>query len=182
MKELHSLKTFVWRNCIAHMAAYLIAGALCSYLMNYEQLLTTGNLALIMRQFDSPMVPLGLILQLVNAVPIALVLYFFREKFLQNKNGWKYLFLLMVVFSLFPPQAPAVGTFEGYLYTKFTIREHLLGLPETLLYSLLFSHFLFRWYQKPKRVYSQAGVGLLIMVSLMSILGYLDAVELLPEV
>lgn len=181
MKRKHELSIFIWRNCISHLAAYLFAGALCSTLIDYESLLGKGNLKLLMRPFDSPMVPLGLILQPVNAIPLAFVLYGLRDKLITEKGGWKQLFLLSAGYSLFAPQAPGVGTFEGFIYTRFTIEEHLLGLPETLIYSLLFGIFLYGWYQKPKRVYNQAAVGLLIVVSLISILGYLNTIGALPK-
>lgn len=179
-KQPRELCTFIWRNAMAHMAAYLFAGALCSTIFNYEALLQRGNLKLIMRPYDSPMVPL-LILQVVNAIPLALVLYGLRKKLVHDKDGWKHLALLSAGYSIFAPQAPAVGTFEGFLYTKFTIGEHLLGLPETILYSLLFGFFLWGWYQKPKKIYNQAGIGLLVVVTLISILGYLAAVGVIPR-
>lgn len=180
-KSNRALPTFIWRNTISHLAAYLFAGALCSTLFDYESLLQTGNLKLIMRPFDSPMVPLGLVLQIINAIPLALILYGLREKLVIEKGGWKHIFLLSAGYSLFAPQAPGVGTFEGFIYTTFTIREHLLGLPETLLYSILFALFLYGWYQKPKKIYNQAGIGLLVVISIISVLGYLAAIGVIAK-
>lgn len=74
-----------------------------------------------------------------------------------------------------------MGSFEGLIYTTFSLQEHLIGLPETLLYTFLFSFLVYAWYKKGGRAWNIiAGclVGLIIFFSLM---GVLAALNLLPQ-
>jgi hypothetical protein len=76
-------------------------------------------------------------------------------------------------------KAPAPGSFEGFIYTRLTLFEHIIGLPETLLFSLLFSLGVYFWYRKPKKIWNIVSLVLITLVVLMSTLGYLSAIGII---
>lgn len=61
-----SFKTFCWRVTATHTIAYLFAGIAAILTLNYEKQLSTGFVETFMRPMDSPIVPLGAALQLIN--------------------------------------------------------------------------------------------------------------------
>lgn len=183
MNGEHELKnsTFIWRVTSMHMCAYLIAALFAIPILNYQELLSTELLSIYMREFSSPIVALGPILQIVNGFFIALILIRIRGSLVRVKQGWYTLFIIVAGFSIFAPQAPAPGTFEGYIYTQLPIPIHLIGLPECLLYSFLFSFGLYKWYERPGKAWNIIVSILIIVIALISALGYLDSLGLLPN-
>jgi len=174
------LSTFCYRVTAVHMVAYLIAGTTAQLLFDYEALLSSDALAPLMRPYDSVMVALGPLLQAVNGLAMGLILWPVRSVVLGDR-GWLALFLLVAGFSLFAPQAPAPGSFEGWIYTNVPVSSHLIGLPECLLYSGLLAAGVTRWHSHPGRGWS-IGFGVaLVLIVLMSTLGALDALDMLPE-
>jgi len=59
--------------------------------------------------------------------------------------------------------------------------EHIIGLPECLLYSFLFSFGLSKWYERPKRIWNTVSIILLSLISLMSFLGYPASIGVLKQ-
>ncbi len=174
------MSTFCWRVTMAHMAAYLVAGTVAQLLFDYEGLLSSDALAPLMRPFDLVMVALGPALQAVNGLAIAVILWPVRRVVL-GPGGFQALFLLVAGFSLFAPQAPAPGSFAGWIYTKVPLSAHLSGLPECLGYSALFAGGVVAWHRHPGRGWNLAAGVVLVLVALMSTLGALDAAGLLPD-
>jgi len=172
---------FCWRTMATHAVAYTIAGLAALVLMNYRQYFAGDFMATIMRPVESPVIPWGASLQLVNGLFIGLILFPFRKVFLApSRSAWWKLFLLVFGLSLFSPQVPGVGNFEGVVYTRIPLSLHLLGIPECLAYSLLFSYGLPAWYKHDKKWMQTAAVALVAAILLMSVLGYLAAKGLLP--
>jgi hypothetical protein len=164
---------FIWRTTALHMIAYYVAGMLAFVFMNYRGLFGSGALAGFMRPVDDPIVALGPLLQVIMGIALALILYPFREVFLERKRGWLRLLLLIGGLSIFAPQIPGPGTFEGLIYTKLSLADHLAGLPETITYSLLFSAFLPLWHSKPKKLWNALAGIALGLIALTCLLGYL---------
>ncbi|HRS66688.1 MAG TPA: hypothetical protein P5519_12470 [Spirochaetia bacterium] len=99
-----------------------------------------------------------------------------------NLYHWDIVAILIVAgFSIFAPQAPALGTFEGFIYTKLPIFEHIIGLPECLLYSLFFSLGVYKWYQKPKRIWNTVSIIGIVLITLMSLLGTLASFGVIKQ-
>jgi hypothetical protein len=169
--------TFCWRTIAVYMIAYAIAGVIAQ--IYYRPIWDSGAISAIMKPMNSPMVALGPMLQCVNAFFISLIIFPFRSSIIDQKNGWAKLFLLIGGFSIFVPQAPAPGSFEGFIYTKLTPFEHLIGLPETLLFSLLFSLGITQWHKKPKDLWNIVSILLVSLIVLMSTLGYLSAIGII---
>jgi hypothetical protein len=167
--------SFSWRVTSLHMMAYLIAGLLALIFIDYETLFATDSLALLMKPIDSPIVAFGPFLQIILGFAMSIFLYPFRSVFIGQKNGWFYLFILIAGFCIFTPQVPGPGNFEGLLYTNISIQQHLLSLPETILYSIIFSTLLPLWVKYPKKIWNVLSIIAVVLIFIMGVLGYLDA-------
>ena len=146
-----------------------------------KSLIASDTLSAIMRPYESPLVALGPSLQAINGFFMSIILYRIRNQIINEKNGWITLFFLVAGFSIFAPQAPAPGTFEGFIYTKITIMEHIVGLPECFLYSLLFSFGFYKWFRKPKKIWNILAISIISIRGLISLLGYLSSVGILKQ-
>ncbi len=174
-----SFPEFCWRIIAVYMIAYLISGMIAQ--IYYKPVWDAGVLSTIMRPMNSPWVALGPALQSINAFALAMILFPLRSILIGQKKGWVTLFLLMAGFSIFVPQAPAPSSFEGLIYTKLSIFEHLIGLPETFLFSFLFSFGIYQWYQKPNKIWDIVSIAVIVFILAMSTLGYLAAIGLISQ-
>ncbi|MGE5604526.1 MAG: hypothetical protein ACM3YE_02410 [Bacteroidota bacterium] len=170
---------FCWRVVSLHVIVYFLAGIFAVLFLNYEELFNNGTLSLLMRPVDSPIVAAGPGLQIINGFFMSLYLFPFKSVFISGKKSWIKLFLLLAGFSLFSPQSPTFGTLEGIIYTKIPIQNHLLSVPECLVYSLLFSVLLFMWYKKPKKAWNILSVILVMLIVLTSVAGVLSKIGVL---
>lgn len=172
-------KTFFWRVLSTHTIAYFIAGIFALFFLNYTSKFSTGILGVLMRSTDSWQVAIGPGLQIIRGAILALVLYPFKDKLLSTKCGWLKLILLIFGLSFFLTIGPVSGSFEGYIYTNFDIQTHLLGIPEALLYTGLFSGLLFLWYKKPKKIWNVLSIIAVVLILLMSFAGVMSSLGLL---
>jgi hypothetical protein len=170
-----SFLSFSWRVTSLHMTAYFIAGMLALIFIDYKSMFVNDSLALLMKPINSPIVALGPFLQIFLGFAMSIFLYPFRSVFIGQKKGWYYLFLLIAGFCIFTPQVPGPGNFEGLIYTNISLQQHLLSLPETFLYSILFSIFLPLWAKYPKKIWNVLSIISVILIFIMGILGYLAA-------
>lgn len=168
--------SFSWRVTSMHMLSYFIAGILALIFIDYETMFVTDSLAVLMKPINTPIVAIGPFLQIILGFAMSIFLYPFRSIFLGQKKGWFYLFLLIAGFCIFTPQVPGPGNFEGLLYTNISIQQHLLSLPETILYSIIFSTLLPLWFQYPKKLWNILSIVAVSLIFVMGVLGYLDAV------
>jgi len=167
---------FMWRTTAVHMVSYFVAGLLALLFMGYRESFASGALSALMRPVDSPIVALGPSLQAVMGAALSLILFPFRDAFIGKRGGWLKLLVLIAGLSVFAPQVPGPGSFEGLVYTKLSLMDHVSGLPETVAYSLGFSFLLPLWYSKPKKAWNAvAGVAIGLIVA-ASLLGYAAAV------
>lgn len=168
--------SFSWRVTSLHMIAYLFAGMLALIFIDYESLFATDSLALLMKPVNSPIVAFGPFLQIILGFAMSVFLYPFRTIFMDQKRGWFYLLMLIAGFCIFTPQVPGPGNFEGLIYTNISIQQHLLSLPETILYSILFSTLLPLWAKYPKKIWNILSVIGVVLIFIMGVLGYLAAI------
>ena len=178
----NTFKTFCWRVTSIHTIAYFFAVIAAIITLNYEQELVEGFVGFYMRPIDSPIVPLGAALQLVNGFFMSLILYPFRNEIIGDlKHGWRNLALLIFGLTMFAPQIPGPGNLEGLIYTKIPILVHIISFPEAIVYTLLFSLGLVTWFKMNKKWMQTTAIVLIVLVLLMSGLGYLDVIGVLPE-
>jgi hypothetical protein len=176
MEKKQSLPAYVWQIASSHMIAYFIAGVLAYYFMNYKEYYSSQSLSLLMRPTDSPWVAIGSGLQLFRGAIIAVVLYPFKKVFLEEKYGAAKLSLLISGLSFLSTIGPAPGSFEGYLYTILPVQYHLLGIPETIIYVGLFSIMVVWRYKNQKKVYTVLSIIFILLIILMSTMGFLKAI------
>ncbi len=177
---LPSFATFGWRVVSLHVMTYFIMGLAALVFIDYRQLFENTELRHLMVPISSPWVAAGPALQVFRGVLFALVLYPLASEFIRRKNGTLILWSLFVGLAILGTAGPSPGSLEGMLYTKVEFIHHLRGLPEVLLQTLLFSFGLTAWCRKParwKNIVSGVAVGLIV---LMSLLGALAAMGMLP--
>jgi hypothetical protein len=169
-----SFRTFSWRVTAAHTVAYFLAGVVAVMTMGYGESFGVGELSF-MRPTDSPWVAAGPGLQVVRGFCLSLVLYPFRSVFVDSKYGWGKFWLLLFGLSYLFTFAAATGSFEGFIYTTFSVETHVIGILEVLLYLSIFTAALWAWYAKPRRAYTAVSLTLVVLIVLMSVLGTLAA-------
>jgi hypothetical protein len=149
----------------------MFMGLLASLLLNYKDFFASDMMATFMRPINSPWIAAGPSLQVFRGLLFSIILWPVKNVFIETKNGWLKLWLLFIGFAVLGTAGPSPGSFEGIIYTKLPIQYHLLGLPEVVLQTLLFSLTLTAWYQKPNRVWNILMSVALVLIVLMSIAG-----------
>lgn len=170
--------TFVWRITAVHTISYFVAGIFALVFMDYREHFASETMSVLMLPVDSSWVAAGPGLQPIRGLLIGLVLLPFKNVILSDK-GWLKLAGLILGLSYLSTIGPTVGSFDGYIYTKIPLQYHLLGIPETLLYVLLFSLLSFSWYAKPHKALNLIAIFCVGFILTMSIFGYLASIGLL---
>lgn len=163
--------TFLWRVMALHMITYSVAGGLAYTIFSYDKLYATGTLQYLMKPVSSGWIAAGPALQTFRGILFALILWPFRNIILFERYGWLKLWLLFVGLAILGTAGPSPGSFEGIIYSKLSLYEHFIGLPEVLFQTLLFSILLYTWYKKSSRIFNIIIIVLLVLVMLMSVAG-----------
>jgi len=167
-----SFGRFSWKVISLHMITYMIAGMIFSTFFSYEQLYKTGALSKLMKDFSSPWIFAGPSLQLIRGFLFALVLWPFYDFIFLKPKGWILLWLLFIGFAILGTAGPSPGSLEGVIYTQLSIKEHLIGLPETVLQTMAFSFLLHYWCNHQKKYFtiiSVLGVALILLMSIAAL-------------
>lgn len=172
------MKTFLFRITAVHTICYFLAGLFALYFLGYDQLFSREALSF-MRDTGSPWVAAGPALQLVRGVLLGIILYPFRSVFIGQRSGWWKLWLLLFGLSYLLTLSPAIGSFEGLIYTNIPPGYHLVGLPEIILYISLFTFTLLKWYAWPRKAVNVVAIVLMILILFFSTMGMLDAAGML---
>lgn len=170
---------FVWNAALAHTIAYFIAGIFAVTFLGYRERFAEEALATFMRQVDDPMTALGPGLQILRGLVVGAVLLPFRKRITGEKHGYAALALLVAGLSGFSALGPAPGSFEGFVYTTLSPLYHVFGLPELVLYVLLFALVCKLLVEAKKKAVKAAAVATVVLISLLSLLGYLAATGVL---
>jgi len=143
------LFAFAFRVATAHFTTYLIVGLFALTLFNYHYWYSIPPLNAYMLPTDHPQISLGPLLNLIRGFITGLVLYPFRESFLERKYGWVHLWILFMGIGVFGTFGPAPGSFEGMLYTVIPLWMQIAFLPETVIQALLMSIIVYYWQRSP---------------------------------
>jgi hypothetical protein len=143
---------FLARVTTTHVVTYFVAGLLALTFLDYRTLFQSDVLSCFMRPVSSPWVAAGPALQVVRGLIFATVLYPFRSVFLRER-GWLPLWGLLLGLAIFSTVGPSPGSVEGFIYTRVTPAQQLLGLPEGVLQTLAFSALLSAWCRRPHRAW-----------------------------
>lgn len=179
MKQ-NSRRSFYWRVTSAHTISYFIAGIFALTVLKYDEIFNSGALEF-MRPTDSPWVAAGAGLQIIRGLFLGLILYPFLPIFLNTKNGWFKFWILTIGLSALFTFSAATGSFEGIIYTNLPLIDHFFGLPELLLYNSLFTLFLWFWYKQPGKILNIVSIVLVVAILLMSFMGMLVAMGIVPK-
>jgi hypothetical protein len=178
MRNKENLK-FAWRVIVAHTIAYFIAGIFAMNVFNYDELFSSGTFSLFMRPTTEPIIALGACLQIIRGVVMALALLPLRKVFTENKYGFLKLGFLILGLSVLSTFAAAGGSVEGFIYTKLSIMEQIIGYPEAILWISLFIGILWIFYKFEKKTVSVIALIFFILIVLMSISGYFAASQII---
>lgn len=164
--------TFFWRITASHMITYFIMGIIASNLLNYEEIFNSSETY---RPYDSPWIAAGPMLQVIRGLVISVVLWFFKDNFLFQKNGWIKLWGLLVGLSVLSTAAAPAGSIEGFIYTSTPILDQVKGYFELIPQIGLFAFFLCYWYEQPRKSWNIIAVIMVGLTVLLSIMGVLAA-------
>ena len=139
---------FVLYVTLIHCVTYAVFGVIASSLFNYSNLFTMPIISDYYRPFGSVAVYLGPFIQILRGLAFGFVLLPFRA-FLKDKTlGWLWLWLIFVVIGIVGTPAAAPSSIEGLIYTKIPVWFHLIGMPEMLGQTLLFSFLTHKYIQR----------------------------------
>ncbi len=147
---------FAGQVIVAHTLTYFVAGLIASSVFHYGSVFEMP----IIRDFMLPIaqhnVLLGPFLQPLRGLIFAIGLWPIRRLLIEHKRGWLVLWGLLVTIGILSTPGAAPGSVEGVLYTRLPLWYHLMGLPEILLQTLVFSIWLIWWQRQSIRERSAA--------------------------
>jgi len=163
---------FIWRVVAAHVIAYFIAGILASQVLYCQDWFLNGVLSSVMRPANAPIVVLGICLQVIRGLIMALVLLPMRRVFIEGKYGFLIFWLLIVGLSVISTFAAAQSSMDGFIYMKISLMEHIIGYPVAILWISLFTGILWVLYKYEKKAINIIAIVLFVLIVLMSTAGY----------
>jgi len=143
--HLRAFSIFVGKVALVHTVTYFVFGLIMSNLFDYGRLFQREIIRDFMRPIDSSYVFLGPLVQPIRGLLFALGLWPIRRTIVENKRGWLILWGIFVIFGILGTPAAAPSSLEGVIYSKLPLWYHLIGLPEILLQTLVFSLILVWW-------------------------------------
>jgi hypothetical protein len=143
----------VVKSAVAHTVTYFAVGWAASSWLDYGSWFAESTLSCFMRPVTDSWVMAGPLFQPLRGALFGAVFYTFAEATLRRDRGWLALWWLLVVLGVLNTFGPAPGSIEGLVYTTLSWSEHLRGLPEVVVQSLLLSLTVFHWLRarRPRR-------------------------------
>ena len=166
------------KSIVAHTLTYFLVGLTASIVFNYAADFAQPEMRTFMRQLGDPVIALGPAFQPIRGILFALAFFPLREILFKRKDGWLVTWWLLVALGILSTFGPVSGSVEGAIYTTLPIIGQFFsgGMIEILTQSFLFSALLYYWVNHPENHWLNWLLGiLLVMVFLMSLLGYLAA-------
>lgn len=149
--------TFILKFVWTHVVTYLVFGLFFMVISRYFDFFAADPLlSQVMRPQDSLWVRLAVPFQFVRGSLLALAIYPFATIVLERKYGWLKLAWLLWVLTSIGAVITGPGSIEGFLYTKLTISNPLIGLPEVIVQIIVFSYVFSRWMLKDGKYISVA--------------------------
>ncbi len=148
MKAQSNWKTFLdfaLKVIVAHMATYFIFGIIFSNVFDYGEIFQRPIIRDYMIPMDEHNIVLGPFMQPLRGLIFAIGLWPLRRFLIEKKRGWLTLWGLLVTIGILSTPAASPGSIEGMLYSKLPMWYHLMGYPEIVLQTLVFSIWLVWW-------------------------------------
>jgi hypothetical protein len=154
LKPTKKFVYFTIRFILVHVISYIFIGVIFMNFQNYASAFITMEQFSNFRSLDSTIVQLAPVFQIFRGAFFAFILYPFYNMIIKSDYAWVKLFFLIWGFSLIGSVAPIPGSIEGMIYTKMSLAEHLIGLPEVTVQIFVFSWFFVKWENRTERDYS----------------------------
>ena len=145
---------FTIRFTLVHVISYIFIGVIFMNLQNYASAFVTMEEFANYRSLDSTIVRMAPLFQIFRGAFFAFILYPFYDKIIKSDYAWVKLFFLIWGFSFIGSVAPIPGSIEGMIYTKTSLAEHLIGVPEVTIQIFVFSWFFVKWENRTERDYN----------------------------
>jgi hypothetical protein len=142
---------FALRVVIAHTLTYFIFGMIMSNVFDYGEIFKREIIRDYMIPFDEHNITYGPFLQPIRGLIFAIGLWPLRGLLVEKKRGWLILWGLLVTIGILSTPAASPGSVEGMLYSKLPMWYHLIGYPEILLQTLVFSIWLVWWERQTEK-------------------------------
>lgn len=142
---------FIIKSMVAHTITYFVFGFLASTLFDYNEIWQLPIMDEVYRDIDSQIVAIGPMLQPLRGLIYAIVLLPFRKTILEMKNGWLTIWGLFIGLAILGTFAAAPLSIEGIIYTNYSAKIHLIGIPEIFGQSLCYSIIWFFWARKSEK-------------------------------
>jgi len=171
---LPTFRSLVVKTIVTHTITYFVFGVLALFVFDYTRQFAETDLRFMMRPITDPLVMAGPLLQPIRGLLFGALLFILRETFFTTQWGWLRLWLVLVVFGVIGAPGPVPGSLEGMIYTKIPLPLQLMGLPETVLQTLVFSRLLCYWVDHPKKRWLSWFLGVVFaVVIVLPVLGLL---------
>ncbi len=148
--------SFTGQVIVAHTLTYFVAGLIASNVFHYGSVFEMPVIRDYMLPIAQHNVLVGPFLQPVRGLIFAIGLWPIRHLLIEHRRGWLVLWGLLVTIGILSTPAAAPGSIEGVLYTRLPLWYHIIGLPEILLQTLVFSVWLVWWQRQSIRERSTA--------------------------
>lgn len=142
---------FALRVIVVHTVTYFVFGMIMSNLLGYAELFKQDVIKDYMLPVGDHRLLAGPFLQPIRGLIFAIGLWPLRELLIASKRGWLILWGLLVTIGILSTPAASPGSLEGIVYTRLPLSYHLIGLPEIVLQTLVFSVFLVGWERQRAR-------------------------------
>jgi hypothetical protein len=136
---------FALKVIVAHTATYFIFGIIMSNVFDYGEIFQRPIIRDFMIPMDEHNIVLGPFLQPIRGLIFAVGLWPIRSLLLERRRGWLILWGLLVTIGILSTPAASPSSIEGMLYSKLPMWYHLIGYPEVMLQTLVFSIWLIWW-------------------------------------
>jgi len=143
-RSLKHFTPFALKVIVVHTLTYFFFGLIMSNIFNYDELFRMEIIGDFMRPVASTGV-VGIFLQPIRGILFAVALWPIRSLILEKRYGWLIVWNILVMIGILSTPAAAPCSVEGVIYSKLPLWYHLIGLPEILLQTLVFSLILVRW-------------------------------------
>ena len=130
---------FTIRFILVHVITYIFIGVVFLNFDNYAGAFIKMEEFSSFRSLDSTIVKWAPLFQILRGAFFAFILYPFYNTIIKSDYNWVKLFFLIWGFSLIGSVAPIPGSIEGFIYTKISIAEHLIKIPEITIQIFVFS-------------------------------------------
>jgi hypothetical protein len=148
MNAQNNWKTFIvfaLRVIVVHTVTYFVFGIIMSNVFDYGEIFKREIIRDYMLPVNEHNVLVGPFLQPIRGLIFAIGLWPLRSLLLERKRGWLILWGLLVTVGILSTPAASPGSVEGMLYSKLPMWYHLIGYPEIMLQTLVFSIWLVWW-------------------------------------